>query len=102
VDLQSGDEVLWLHLGRRDVYKSGSKSATIGVFGAQSGVKADTKGVLQHAVSLTSYLGGRDGTLRLETRFQKVAGVGWDSSCGEEFGWPRWSCSIPCWGSGQG
>jgi hypothetical protein len=30
-------------------YKSGSKSAKIGVFGAQSGVKADTKGVLQHA-----------------------------------------------------
>src|SRR5918993_417739 len=30
-------------------YKSGSKSAKIGVFGVQSGVKADTKGVLQHA-----------------------------------------------------
>ena len=30
-------------------YKSGSDSARIGVLGAQSGIKADTKGVYQHA-----------------------------------------------------
>jgi hypothetical protein len=48
------------------------------------------------------YLGGCNGARRLRMRFRKGAVVRVNVVFWEEFRWPRWSCSIPYWGSGQG